>query len=483
MLALTQGATAQNAIASQEMPQAEVLKLDRVQKGKLSSDDTEQNPKYSFKSDIAQTLEVSLVSKDFDPILIARNENGGVVAFNDDFGRSKNSRIRVTMVKDQTIFFDVSTFTGQGEFELTARRDAPLSVRSEALAQVQSQSIRFEPPTRDVPPFKEYSVLLEANQTLEVEVQRLNPLQDSFDPILAIGREVAGNFIELTRDNESNGGMNPKLIYRALERGKYYLRISSADGRGIQGYTFTYKILGNENTRGVRTLPLSQGNEVDGFTTVGELSKDQKGFQTDLQFERFKIRTPKDDQRLSFLLATTSNLRVIGFEQLPTLRITSIDPAGREGAISFVLRPWDLSGGRASFAGVFPVSGDYWVDVVAPESMKNSLATLRFSIRAILLPNSRVGGDRVTELRLSERLESELSGTSPFFIDSGRTASNFGDRSNSVSVPVFRAFEYFSLPVTSGRSIEITVASKEFDTMLDVGGFTPLGFASVEKND
>lgn len=69
---------------------------------------------YKFTAEAGQILAISLASRDFDTVLALLSPTGQELAFNDDFGRSLNSTIVITIPDDGEYTVVARSFSGQG---------------------------------------------------------------------------------------------------------------------------------------------------------------------------------------------------------------------------------------------------------------------------------------------------------------------------------------------------------------------------------
>jgi tetratricopeptide (TPR) repeat protein len=70
--------------------------------------------KYSFTGQAGQTVTISINSPDFDTVLVLLDSNGEEIARNDDYARSLNSTIVMTLPNSGTYQVLAQSFSGQG---------------------------------------------------------------------------------------------------------------------------------------------------------------------------------------------------------------------------------------------------------------------------------------------------------------------------------------------------------------------------------
>ena len=69
---------------------------------------------YQFEGTSGQTIAISMVSEEFDTLLVLLGPNGEEIAMNDDFARSLNSKIVTTLPVDGTYTVIAKSYSGQG---------------------------------------------------------------------------------------------------------------------------------------------------------------------------------------------------------------------------------------------------------------------------------------------------------------------------------------------------------------------------------
>lgn len=183
--------------------------------------------KYTVKLAKDKTYLIDLVSTDFDAYLRLLDKAGNQLAEDDDSGGNLNARIVHSIDKDGDYQIVVTSFDGQlGKFSLKVREfvlkgeEKPREVGKDGLSvngQINQQDMSAVGKLGKV-----YSVQLKKGQTYTIDLA-----SGDFDAYLFL---FDGKSKLLAQDDDSGGGTDSRIVFRAEADGVYHIIATSLDG-------------------------------------------------------------------------------------------------------------------------------------------------------------------------------------------------------------------------------------------------------------
>ncbi len=211
--------------------------------------------RYILTVDEAATIEIRMSSDDFDTYLsLAHMNSSQVIAENDDWGGTTNSRILTHLDPGQYEVW-ASSFGGhaQGRYELTTRSTA--SQISEAFVFGELYLGMLGEPRSDIPGShrtgQPLSFSLEEASVIQAELR-----SDSFDAFLVL-TTADGHFI--TEDDDSAGSLDARIIHN-LPAGDYQLWASSFSDRESGEYELDTQLLAEPEVLSIELGESLQGH-------------------------------------------------------------------------------------------------------------------------------------------------------------------------------------------------------------------------------
>lgn len=303
-----------------------------------------------------------------------------------------------------------------------------------------------------------YLVRLNRNQDVVATVRALDR---NFLPFVAFGRirdgrwrqEPGGGARGSGSPSEPDSIMRPAIVrFVATEPGEYVVRAVALD-RGAG--RFSLALAERTAPPPPPPTPLAMGQRLEGELTDTSAILTDEG---DRPYGRYVLTVPAP-MRVHFTVKSTD------FD--PMLRLGR---AGADGA--YIAIDSDVDGGdglSAALSYALPAAGQYFVDAIS----ENSAGRGRFEIAATDLG---VPGPvpRPVGLERGRVVKSKLELSDASIIGVGR---------NGAVTDLFRPYKLFAFEGRRGEAVTVTVQSAAFDTNLELGALTPVGFATVAEND
>lgn len=284
--------------------------------------------------------------------------------------------------------------------------------------------------------YDDYSITLAANQAIVVTMD-----STAFDSVLEIGRGRGAQFESLATDDDGGGASNARLRYRAEQAGVYTVRARAFEAASTGAYTLSVRE--RRITPETAPTPVAVGQSLKGAVADGGPRTEAE----DRLYARYVLNAKKG-QRLMFDLTSEA------FD--PVVEIGKGDGAAFEAIAS------DDDGGGAPNARLL---------TEIPDDGSYIIRTLAF--------DGATGGD--FELKVSE-LPPPGKPARPVRLQTGRIAAG----ELSFSDPEKEGFKFYDLYELRGRAGErllISLRSRSFDSFLEAGANTSLGFAVAQSDD
>ena len=175
---------------------------------------------FTFMGTAGQTVQIDLLSADFDAYLYLRDQNGQAIAHDDDGGGGHNARITQTLT--YTGMYQILANTvGQGEngaFTLQVRATTEVQPGAQQIpigTQVSSQLMVSDPTLPDGSHYKLFTFMGTAGQTVQIDM-----ISTAFDSYLYL-RNQSGNSI--AHDDDGGGNLNARIVQMLPYTGMYQI--------------------------------------------------------------------------------------------------------------------------------------------------------------------------------------------------------------------------------------------------------------------
>lgn len=379
---------------------------------------------YVITARAGQRFEAILRSGAFDAYLevFAADETADALASDDDgLGEGADSRLRFTAPAAGPYILRARPLSGLDggayTLSLTERPPAPPAPRPSGIRP--GQTLRGElsardPETDDGRPYDAYSFRARQGQRFAVALD-----SEAFDPVLRIGRNVGGTFVQLAENDDGpDSGLNSRLVFTAPETGDYLIRVTPLDVAGTGAYSLSLR----DGPPPAAAQSIAIGATVDGELTSGDGKSEGDRPADAYRFEgregqRVRIDMTSDDFD-TFLELFDEN----------RVSLASDDDGGPEGTNS-----------RLTFT--LPRTGSY---IVEARSFSDGTGDYRLSI-------VEVQPDRAPEpIAFGASLQGEIGDGDP----------TDGDD---------RGFDAFTFAGREGQRVQAIMRSGDFDTYLQIG--------------
>jgi hypothetical protein len=209
-----------------------------LQDSDAQGDEGRRYDDHPIRLEAGRRYRLSVTSEAFDPLARLLRQ-GEVVAENDDYGESLNSRISYTPTEGGDYVLRVTGFAGDARGAYTAGvaqlppLPAPVSAPPASTATtswgVWQGELAASDPERDGRHYDDYLVRFDARQTRLIAVDA-----DALDTMIQILRPADREGAPLDEDDDSGPGFNPLLGFAPDEPGDYIVRVTSfqADAAG-----------------------------------------------------------------------------------------------------------------------------------------------------------------------------------------------------------------------------------------------------------
>lgn len=229
---------------------------------------------YLLEGEAGEAVEISLTSGEFDTVLEVRGPDGRELR-NDDApdGMGTDSRMLYVFSAAGEAEITVSSFGGEtGAFSLSVRRDPRLADYQELPQAAQltaggavTQMLGPGDPIDGQGSFyQEFTIEAERDSMVELVLRSVD-----FDTYLEVIAPDGSSY----SDDDSAGGTDSRVSFRAPLSGEYTVRATSYFGEGSGLFTLSYNLEGNGGTQALLTprTPGPGGREEIGSSGNGEL--------------------------------------------------------------------------------------------------------------------------------------------------------------------------------------------------------------------
>lgn len=175
---------------------------------------------FTFMGTAGQTVQIDLLSADFDAYLYLRDQNGQAIAHDDDGGGGHNARITQSL-SYSGMYQILANTVGQGEtgaFTLQLRAAAEMQQGAQQIpigTTVSSQLMVSDPTLPDGSHYKLFTFMGTAGQTVEIDMT-----STAFDSYLYL-RNQNGNSI--AHDDDGGGNLNARIVQQLPYTGMYQI--------------------------------------------------------------------------------------------------------------------------------------------------------------------------------------------------------------------------------------------------------------------
>jgi hypothetical protein len=171
---------------------------------------------------------IAMSSNQLDSVLMIKDAGDKQLAWDDDSGGSLNALIMFDPPKDGTYVIHTLSLKGTGAFTLFVR-EAVVHEVGDGLALKGSLG-------KAKTPMFAYNVKFTAGKTYVIDM--VSPNQDALDPYLLL-HDPGGK--KITEDDDSGGGLNARIVYRAERTGTYRIVCTSFERSGAGPYVLTVR--------------------------------------------------------------------------------------------------------------------------------------------------------------------------------------------------------------------------------------------------
>lgn len=205
-------------------------------------EETRRYDDHRIHLDAGRRYRLSVTSEAFDPLArLLRAGQTEVIAENDDYGESLNSRISYTPAESGDYVLRVTGFAADARGAYTATVEqlpplpAPVSTPPSATATtswgVWEGALAAADPDRDGRHYDDYLIHFDAGQTRLIAVDA-----DGLDTMIQIVRAADREGVPLDEDDDSGPGVNPLLGFAPEEAGDYIVRVTSFEADAAGAY-------------------------------------------------------------------------------------------------------------------------------------------------------------------------------------------------------------------------------------------------------
>ena len=385
---------------------------------------------YRFEANEGDRVLITLSSEDFDPYLVVGTESGGIfdaLEQNDDAGAELNSRIRFTVPRTGTYRILAQAFAdyGMGTYELSlqpwvaaAVETATLTVGSPVEGYLDEEDNYDEDEESH---YDEYAFRAEAGRRYSITMS-----SEDFDSYLVLGTGSGDAMEEISRNDDSGGGYDSRILFSPQTSGSYTVRATSFGG----GSAGAYRLQVSE-AAAVGPLvvsPLAIGGTVNGTLDDSDQVADDGSF-----FDAYSF-TGRQGERVEIVMRS---------DDLDSyLEVGEPAAAGDEFFAEF---SDDDSGGNldSRIRMTLPRTGEYQVRAYSlyPDGTGAYTVTLRANEPATVTTQS---------IRVGQTVRGRLDGDDPTLDDDSH-------------------YEIYTFQGRAGQDIRITLRSDDFDAYLQFG--------------
>ena len=225
---------------------------------------------FTFVGTAGQTVQIDLLSADFDAYLYLKDQNGQTLAHDDDGGGGHNSRIIQSLPYTGTYQIYANTIgrseTGAFTLQLRAsemQQQTGIAQQLSIGTSVSGQLTAADPTLSDGSHYKLFTFMGTAGQTVQVDL-----MSSAFDSYLYL-RDQSGQSI--AHDDDGGGGLNARIIQQLPYTGMYQIVANTLQSGQYGAFTLQLQS-GQTSTQPVVTsLPT-----VNSLATIGQIGLNQQ---------------------------------------------------------------------------------------------------------------------------------------------------------------------------------------------------------------
>lgn len=362
-------------------------------------------------------IEVVMRSESIDAFLAIQKDGDEEPILTDDdgLGSGTDSRLRFVASENGTYAIRASAFgDNSGDYSLNVSNWRPERVRSSNIRvgdEVSGTLNNRSPMSDQGERIQQYMIRLNRGERIEINLSA-----SDFDPVVSIGRENYGQYLEIDRNDDGPDGLNSRIFFTAPEAGAYVIRAKSIEESPTGSFSLSVKT----------GKPLGELRPV----TAGAVMRGELSAQT--------------EPGLSGIAAHRYALPVNGGEHYEiTLKSSDFDAYlaiydenGQEVASD------DDSAGALDASVIFSPnkSGNY---VIEARGLSNVTGAYDLTVETVEAPPAP------TPLPFNQDVEGELTDE-----DARASAAS--------------RYDAYSFTATEGQRLQITLASADFDAQLEV---------------
>jgi len=223
---------------------------------------------FTFMGAAGQTVQIDLLSSDFDAYLYLRDQNGQTVAHDDDSGGGHNARITQTLAYSG-MYQILANTVGRGEsgmftLQLRATTDVQQSAQQIPIGtSVSSQLMASDPTLPDGSHYKLFTFMGTAGQTVQIDL-----MSSAFDSYLYL-RNQNGNSI--AHDDDGGGGLNSRIVQQLPYTGMYQIVANTLASGQFGAFTLQLQATQAAMQPMVTAMP-----SISSMTTIGQIGLNQQ---------------------------------------------------------------------------------------------------------------------------------------------------------------------------------------------------------------
>jgi len=230
---------------------------------------------FTFVGTAGQTVQIDLLSADFDAYLYLKDQSGQTIAHDDDGGGGHNARITQPLPYTGTYQIYANT-VGRGEtgtFNLQVRATAAQAMAPTGMAQqipigtsVSGQLMPSDPTMPDGSHYKMFTFMGTAGQTVQIDM-----MSSAFDSYLYLRDQ---NGTALTHDDDGGGGLNSRIVQQLPYSGMYQI-LANTLASGQYG-AFTLQLQASGAMAQPMQPMVSAIPSINSLPTVGQIGLNQQ---------------------------------------------------------------------------------------------------------------------------------------------------------------------------------------------------------------
>ncbi|HXY69638.1 MAG TPA: PPC domain-containing protein, partial [Gemmatimonadales bacterium] len=229
---------------------------------------------FTFQGTAGQTVQIDLMSADFDAYLYLKDQNGNSIAHDDDSGGGRNARI-IQVLPYTGLYQIYANTVGRGEtgaftLQLRSGGEASQMAQSSGMTQqipigtsVQGQLTQSDPTLSDGSHYKMFTFMGTSGQTVQIDL-----MSSAFDSYLYL-RNSSGQSI--AHDDDSGGGLNACIVQTLPYSGQYQILANTLASGQFGAFTLQLQAVQAGHCGGQAGQPQVTQPQVSGIPSVTSL--------------------------------------------------------------------------------------------------------------------------------------------------------------------------------------------------------------------